>query len=217
MKERKLPIIIWKKGKGKNLTGVLLLGLFLFSIFLLLVSVYPWYYYREAEQPVIGNYKRTAHFVRLNGDSFVFTPLPSISKEKELSSSQPETKNLQPIPPVEGRIVQEFGWRKQKNNGFEEWRYIPGIDLEVQGTHKVKAILPGKVELIRRGSDLRYTVTVSHHQKNLQSVYGHCTEVEVKAGDNISQGQSIAKISGSLHLRLLQNKQPIDPKEYFAN
>ncbi len=61
------------------------------------------------------------------------------------------------------------------------------------------------------------------HGNGVESVYGHNSELLVKAGDTINSGTQIAKVGSSgrtngshLHFEIRQNGLSINPEPYFA-
>lgn len=213
MRTNKLPMNIFQREKELKVSkGLIIIGLGL--------VVLGWLFFlsylasnKKIESTIQKEFRGTGNSqIQLNGCSFVINQPLNLQKQEE------ETKQeiQQPISPVEGKIIHQFGWRKEKQKEVEEWRYSPGLDWQVEGTQDVKAVLPGKVEAVEKRSDLGYTIIISH-QQNLESLYGYCTGVTVKPGEEIKQGQSVAQIQDKFHFRMLKNNQPFDPKEYFVN
>ena len=90
-----------------------------------------------------------------------------------------------------GRLTSGFGWRKHpvtKRRGFHV-----GIDVAAPKGTTIKAWKSGKVESAGR-LGLMGKCVIIHHPGGFVSVYGHCDEVLVKAGDKVRLGQKIAKV-----------------------
>jgi len=211
MKRTKLPIAIWSRGNKPGKKAVL--GLL---ILIMLVFFFPFYLLAAKkagntlkEECLVGINNRDTYSFQLDAGSFSVNPIPARKQEEK-----PGGKKFQPIWPVEGKIIQEFGWRKEREKGFEEWRYVPGWDWEFKGVQEVKAVLPGKVELVEKRRDLGYTVILSHGQ-NLRSLYGYCSKIRVQPGEAVLLGQFLAQADGKFHFRILKNNQSVNPKEYF--
>ncbi|MDK3157769.1 M23 family metallopeptidase [Kamptonema cortianum] len=111
--------------------------------------------------------------------------------------------------PVQGEIVKKFA-PGGKNDG---------INIKVAKGTPVKAAAAGTV--MYAGSELKGfgNLLLLKHQDGWVTAYAHNSELLVKKGDNVKQGQQIAK-SGTpegdaeepqLHFEIRKVKQPIDP------
>lgn len=98
-----------------------------------------------------------------------------------------------PRLPVQGVITSGYGMRHDPIDGG--LKHHNGVDIAVPVGTKVKTIAAGKV--IQSGWRGGYgnLVTVEHPD-GLVSLYGHNAQVEVKVGDQVEAGQTVA-LSGS--------------------
>jgi len=130
--------------------------------------------------------------------------------------------NPSPLQPVEGTILWEYGWLPQGvGESFHE-----GIDFLAQAGTPVVAILDGTVVAIRPETPHGRLVEVRHGP--MIAVYAQVEGVQVRAGDEVMRGQTIAKVarargveeslSPHLHfeVRPAQNGEPIDPAPYLG-
>ncbi len=114
--------------------------------------------------------------------------------------------------PARGRIIQGF------NNGGND-----GINISVPEGTQVKAAEGGVVAYA--GSELKGygNLVLIRHPNGFVSAYAHNGELDVKRGDQVKRGQTIAKSGQSgnvgspqLHFELRKGSTPVDPTGYLA-
>lgn len=98
-----------------------------------------------------------------------------------------------------------------------------GVDYVSEKEFDVIAVLDGTVSSIKEDELLGKTIEIKHENK-LVSVYQGLSNISVKEGDSISQGQVIAKSGEStlnenlgkhLHFELIYNGQVVNPEKYY--
>lgn len=98
-----------------------------------------------------------------------------------------------------------------------------GIDYASDKEFDVIAVLDGTVSSVKDDELLGQTIEIKHENK-LVTIYQGVSNVSVKEGDSISQGQVIAKSGEStlkeiegkhLHFELIYNGQVVNPEKYF--
>lgn len=95
--------------------------------------------------------------------------------------------------PVQGTITSSVGLRHDPIDGG--MRHHNGLDIAVPTGTKVRAIAAGRVvESAARGG-YGNLVTIEH-EGGMVSLYGHNAQLEVKIGDRVEAGQTVA-LSGS--------------------
>jgi murein DD-endopeptidase MepM/ murein hydrolase activator NlpD len=114
--------------------------------------------------------------------------------------------------PVRGHIIHNFA------NGGD------GINIAVPEGTQVKASEEGEVAFA--GDELKgygYLVLI-RHPNGYVSAYAHNSELEVKRGDKVKRGQTIAKSGQSgavgspqLHFELRHGSMPVDPMSCFPS
>lgn len=115
--------------------------------------------------------------------------------------------------------------QQEKSLIYHENTYLQnsGVDFISQNVFDVVAILPGTVADVSDNESLGKTVQIKH-DNGYVSVYQSLSEVTVKKGDSINQGQTIGKsgsneldkeIGNHLHLELYVNGQVVDPMLYL--
>lgn len=112
-------------------------------------------------------------------------------------------------------VTSAFGWRTHPIDGEE--KFHTGVDLAEEYGTPIGAIWGGKV--VFSGAYGGYgNVVVIDHGNNVITLYGHCAELTVQAGQVVAQGDLIGYVGSSgystgphLHLELWRNGQYVDP------
>lgn len=121
------------------------------------------------------------------------------------------------ILPLSGQITSPFGVREDpiKEDGQSEVH--EGVDIGAPEGADIKAIGDGIVETVS-SSDKSGNYLLIDHQNGIISLYAHCSQILVNSGDNVKQGQVIAKVGHTgeatgphLHLGVKQNGVFINP------
>jgi len=151
------------------------------------------------------------------------------TKNKEVSIKDKEAEvvnqNLAILAlPANGRISSFFGYRKVKlNDGTIEAGIHKGIDIAVPLGTKIGAAMKGQVEFagVQEGYG---NVIILKHLGGLETVYGHCSKIEVKNGDIVNTGNEIGKAGSTgrstgphIHFEVRYNGTAVDPLKYLNN
>ena len=124
-----------------------------------------------------------------------------------------ETLRLVYPLPQPAQEVQPYGWRYSDHR--QRWRMHVGHDLIAPAATPVRAMLSGRVQLVRSISGYGLTVLLDHG-RGWQTVYAHLQSSNVRAGQLVHAGDRIGRVgrSGSastdhLHveLRRLEGRQ----------
>ena len=116
--------------------------------------------------------------------------------------------------PARGRIIQGFKGGAGGNDG---------INIAVPEGTAVKAVEGGVVAYA--GNELKGygNLVLIRHPNGFVSAYANNGEIDVKRGDTVKRGQTIAKsgqsgnvASPQLHFELRKGSQPVDPTAYLA-
>lgn len=114
----------------------------------------------------------------------------------------------------------------QKNSIiYFENTYIPstGIDYQTDYDFDVIAILDGVIMSIKEDQNLGKIIEIKHND-NVISTYQSLSEIIVKEGDQVKQGDIIAKsgtsnikkdLGSHLHFELTINSKTVDPEDYY--
>lgn len=139
----------------------------------------------------------------------VLKPNSATSDSQKTASS--EEKRPEFRWPVRGRIIQGFA------SGGD------GINIAVPEGTQVKAVEEGEVAFA--GSELKGfgNMILIRHPNGYVSAYAHNSQIEVKRGDKVKRGQTIARSgqtgnvgSPQLHFELRKGSTPVDPTTYLA-
>ncbi len=143
-------------------------------------------------------------------------PVPA----KGEKSAEPPLAEM--ILPVSGQVIAGYGFNYSQV--FNDFRFHDGVDLSVQRDMPVAAVLAGKVSTVEYNQLYGYRVTLDHGS-GWQTRYANLAKVSVKKGEQVKQGEKLGVIGdpGSaeahrgthLHLELLLDKNPVDPRAYL--
>jgi len=136
---------------------------------------------------------------------------PNSATSDSQKSASSEEKRPEFRWPVRGRIIQGFA------SGGD------GINIAVPEGTQVKAVEEGEVAFA--GSELKGfgNMILIRHPNGYVSAYAHNSQIEVKRGDKVKRGQTIARSgqtgnvgSPQLHFELRKGSTPVDPTTYLA-
>jgi murein DD-endopeptidase MepM/ murein hydrolase activator NlpD len=115
----------------------------------------------------------------------------------------------------DGALTSSFGWRQHPVSGG--MKFHQGVDIAMPVGRDVPAARAGQVTFAGEQGGYGLTVVVNHGD-GVSTRYAHLSEIKVKAGEAVADGQSIAlsgatgRVTGAhLHFEVLENGQPIDP------
>lgn len=140
------------------------------------------------------------------------TPVGSIPSQPEEKSTASDAAHPEFRWPARGRIIRGF------NSGGND-----GINISVPEGTQVKAAEGGVVAYA--GSELKGygNLVLIRHPNGFVTAYAHNGELDVKRGDQVKRGQTIAKsgqsgnvASPQLHFELRKGSTPVDPTAYLA-
>jgi murein DD-endopeptidase MepM/ murein hydrolase activator NlpD len=116
--------------------------------------------------------------------------------------------------PLKGRVVSEFGVR--------DGTQFNGISIEASEGAEVKAAADGVVGHV--GSIPGYgNVILLDHPERLVTVYAHLKEIEVRKGDAVKRGETLAKLANSggaqncvLYFEVRSRSKPRNPTSFLG-
>jgi len=121
--------------------------------------------------------------------------------------------------PVEGRLVELYGWSVDPQTKKE--RLHEGIDISAQQGTPIRAALAGIVVNVRDSVAYGKVVEVDHG-RGLRTIYCHCSEITVMPNERVEKGQTIARVgmtgnatSPHLHFEVLVEGERVDPLKYL--
>jgi murein DD-endopeptidase MepM/ murein hydrolase activator NlpD len=129
------------------------------------------------------------------------------------------TKQGNLIWPATGKVVTKFG--NQVHPSLKTVTLNYGIDIAVPNGTNVKAVANGEVSVIYFVAGFGNVVIVSHVD-GFRTVYAHLSQILVKEGDTVKEGQVIAKsgesVSGEvLHFQIWKNRDQQNPELWLTS
>jgi murein DD-endopeptidase MepM/ murein hydrolase activator NlpD len=122
--------------------------------------------------------------------------------------------------PVSGQVTSSFGWRADPLTGGP--RFHGGIDIAAPTGTPVYAPQAGYVMFSGKYGGYG-NVVVLNHGNSLFTVYGHNSQLLVKAGDSVGRGQTISLVGSTgrstgphLHFEVHYNQQYMNPVTYLS-
>jgi len=134
------------------------------------------------EKPPVVQVKQS---VKVSHAVYTSSYTPVYSKT-ENSPSNKVAVGISFAKPVNGIITSRYGYRR---SGFHT-----GLDIAQPIGTKIKAAAAGTVEFAGRSSSGYGVYVIISHGNGVETLYAHCKEVYVKAGQQVSQGEVIAAI-----------------------
>lgn len=139
----------------------------------------------------------------------------SLTEEEQMKKDAEQIKaKISFIKPLGGTITSVFGWRNPTVSTVS--KYHTGIDIAAnQGTEIISAT-NGKV--ILASSEGAYGNHLKIQIEDVVIIYAHCLSLEVGEGDQITQGQVIAKVGSTgnstgphLHFEIRKENRYVNP------
>ena len=125
-----------------------------------------------------------------------------------------------PLPANVYRITSYYGNRKDPFTG--KTAYHSGYDFACAKGTKIYAADSGTVVIAKWNGGYGNCVTINHGG-GIMTLYGHCSELLVTAGQKVSRGDVIAKVGSTgrstgnhLHFEVRKNGSVIDPSPYIG-
>ncbi len=121
--------------------------------------------------------------------------------------------------PTYGTISSPFGWRIHPILGYA--KFHNGIDFAAEAGTPIYAADTGTVIVAEWYGGYGYTVIIAHGN-DLTTLYAHCSELYVQAGQVVQKGEVIAAVGSTgfatgphLHFEVRLRGEPIDPAPYL--
>lgn len=133
------------------------------------------------------------------------------------NNSKPVILSAALSAPLEsGTLTSGFAIRQDPITKEKKWHR--GLDIAASEGTEIECVLPGQVTEAKESPSYGKYVIVDHGN-GIQSLYAHCSELLVNAGDSVSRGTALAKvgqtgeaIGAHLHLELRINGESYDPQ-----
>jgi murein DD-endopeptidase MepM/ murein hydrolase activator NlpD len=153
------------------------------------------------------------------GQTLLLTQQSGTPQAARNSSPRPSPRQAARLPrliwPSRGIITSRFGYR---------WgRHHHGIDISAPVGTPIAAALDGTVQFAGWMSGYGRLVILDHGG-GLTTYYGHASQILVKVGNRVKQGQLIARVGATgevtgpnLHFEVRKNKVPLDPLTFLQS
>jgi murein DD-endopeptidase MepM/ murein hydrolase activator NlpD len=124
------------------------------------------------------------------------------------------------ILPVDGTLSSAFGERTDPMTGIR--KHHNGVDLEAKNGSLIAAALDGVV--IDAGTERTYGNYIKiRHNDGIMTVYAHCSQLAAEKGQNVRQGDIIAKVGDTgasvgthLHFEIWKDGRALDPLNFIS-
>jgi murein DD-endopeptidase MepM/ murein hydrolase activator NlpD len=117
-------------------------------------------------------------------------------------------------------ITSNYGWRRDPFDPSKS-NFHGGLDIKGAEGSPIRAQRDGVVTFSGKRGGYGNLVVIDHGN-GLETRYGHCSRIDVKAGDPVTAGQNIAAVGHTghatgphLHLEARQDGKRFDPKLLF--
>lgn len=138
-----------------------------------------------------------------------------LSEEEQMEKDAEYIKSIISfINPLEGTITSRFGWRNPTVSTVS--KYHTGIDIAANEGTDIIAATSGTVVLA--SSEGSYGNHLKIQVGDVIIIYAHCLSLAVKEGDEITQGQVIAKVGSTgnstgphLHFEIRREDRYVNP------
>lgn len=166
----------------------------------------------SARKPAAPAKKQETARAKMPSETTASAREPAPATEPKKTALASETANPEFRWPARGRIIQGF------KPGVDD-----GINIAVPEGTSVKAAESGVVAYA--GNELKGygNLILIRHPNGFVSAYANNGDIEVKRGETVKRGQTIAKsgqsgnvASPQLHFELRKGTKPVDPTQYLA-
>lgn len=175
--------------------------------------------YQDAWNAIFSPKDRTGETAEQDSSSELGTAL-QVSYPRATTSERSNKPVLLSValsaPLKSGALTSEFALRQDPFTKEEKWHH--GLDIASPEGSEIGCVLPGQVIEAQESPSYGKYVIVDHGNE-IQTLYAHCNELLVKAGDSVSRGTVLAKVGQTgnatgnhLHLELRINGESYDPQ-----
>lgn len=135
------------------------------------------------------------------------------SNEQEISEIK---SKITFIKPIEGTISSKYGQRNPTTESVP--KNHTGIDIAAPEGTKIKSATDGEVVLCSEEGDYGKHIKIQNGEISI--IYAHCSNIYVKHGDTVKQGQEIAEVGSTgnstgphLHFEVRLREKTVNPQE----
>lgn len=170
--------------------------------------------FTNVEKSVSKLYKeKVVYTAEVDSTSYV---APSASNYSSVKSSGRVELGIALIKPVSGIVWSRYGSIDSVRSHAHS-----GLDIAAPKGTPIKAAAAGTVTYAGNANDGYGNYVVLSHGNGVQTLYAHCSSLNVKSGQKVSQGEVIAKVGSTgnstgnhLHLEVRKNGVTYNPQNY---
>lgn len=170
--------------------------------------------FTSVEKSISKLYEKKVVTVTSSGGSSYVSP--SVSNYTSGSSYAKVDIGIALIKPVSGTVWSRFG----SNDSVRSHTHT-GLDIAAPKGTPIKAAAAGTVTYAGNANDGYGNYVVISHGNGVQTMYAHCSALLVSKGQQVSQGEVIAKVGSTgnstgnhLHLEVRKNGIAYNPQNY---
>lgn len=149
---------------------------------------------------------------------------PIVPVLSSIESTQEDAKSIKAMYklalPVKGPVTSGFGIRINPITKKEEFH--PGVDIKANQGTPILAAITGEVVESRKGTTFGNFIRINSG-KDIQTVYAHCSKLNVKKGQKVSRGQKIGEVGNTgmsqgahLHFEAWKGDRVVDPSYLYS-
>ena len=151
-----------------------------------------------------------------------------VSEATEPPATEPQQKRvLKTMSPVEGQAISSYSMEALSyNQTTRDWRTHNGLDLAAEAGAPVCASADGQVYTVFEDDAYGSTVVIQHMDGYTTRYSSLSPEVEVKARDTVTMGQTTgyaadsaiveSELGSHVHFSVTCYDEPMDPEEFLA-
>ena len=139
-----------------------------------------------------------------------------------LSSKHERLERTPSILPTNGTVTSSFT-RARMHPILHRARPHEGLDITAPHGTPIVAAAKGRVKSVTSGTEYGLMVELDHGY-GLVTRYAHASRAEVRVGQEVERGQSIARVGATglavgphLHYEVLLNGNPVNPGQYLMS
>ncbi len=142
---------------------------------------------------------------------------PADTSDIAVSTGKKQTRQIfqNSVWPVQGNIVKGYGWRYDEIHQTK--KFHPGIEISAQPGSTVLAVADGIISEVRHQPGEGWQIAINHSER-WSSSYFYLGPVQVKVGQRVNAGDTIAQINRPdqdqgpiLLLEIKEYAQSVDP------
>lgn len=145
------------------------------------------------------------------------------NSNKELTQEEKDVETIKQttsfIKPIEGTISSRYGHRNPTTQTVPQNH--TGIDIAANLGTKIKSATEGEVVIASEEGD--YGKHLKIQVGDVSIIYAHCSNLYVKQGDRVTQGQEIAEVGSTgnstgphLHFEIRVQERTINPEQILT-